>query len=151
MKKKSHSGFTLVELLVVLTIISLLAATILFGISGVQTTARTQRTKAQIARIHELLAERWESYENRRISIPPGAGVTASWTVPNPRIDRLVGLRELVRLELPDRISDVDVGLALNQVSLLPVSGIARPTLNAYYFAVADQSDGVMDLSLIHI
>ncbi len=134
-------GFTLVELLVVLTIISLLATTVLFGLSGVQTNAREQRTKAQIARIHELIAEKWESYETRRISIRPGFGWTqAAWNPPTPRVDRLIGLRDLMRLELPDQITDVATldGSAFVPHTA-PVSGIPQPALNAYYFSIADK------------
>ncbi len=138
-------AFTLVELMVTITIIAIVSSMVLYGMSGVQTTAKNQRTKSQIARIHELIAEKWESYETRRIrSVSGAAGVSAQFP-PLERqrhpelmlqIDRLVGLRELQRLEMPDRISDVDPNLALTQIApgqFTTRSNIPRPMLNIYY------------------
>ena len=65
---ENRQAFTLVELMVSITIIVILATTVLYGMAGVQNTAKAARTKSQIARIHELIAEKWESYETRRIS-----------------------------------------------------------------------------------
>ena len=50
-------GFTLVELLVSISIITLLAAMILVALAGVQENAKTDRTRAQIARIDALISE----------------------------------------------------------------------------------------------
>ena len=60
-------AFTLVELLVTITIITLLASIVLFGLAGVQQSARERRARAQVLRIHELIAEQWQSYETRRV------------------------------------------------------------------------------------
>ncbi len=121
-------GFTLVELMVAITIIAILATTILFGMAGVTNTAKVQRAKSQIARIHEILAEQWESYETRSVTFvgTPPTG--------NPQIDRLVGLRELIRLEMPDRVSDIQPRFALSGFpNPRPKSGIARPSRNLYF------------------
>ena len=122
----ARMGFTLVELLVVLVIISILATTVLFGISGVQTNAREQRTKAQIARIHDLIAEKWESYETRRVTLGllPDPSI---WFANDIGLRRLIGLREIIRWEMPDRISDVRVETSFS------LAGVPEPTLLQYY------------------
>ncbi len=124
-ESKIGRGFTLVELMVSITIIAILAATIMFGLSGVTNTAKIQRAKSQLARIHEILAEQWESYETRGVSFM-GAPPTG-----NSQIDRLLGIRELIRLEMPDRVSDVDPQLSLaNGVCR---TGIALPSSARYF------------------
>lgn len=101
-----HSAFTLVELLTVIAVIGVLASMVLFALFSVQETARGKRTRAQIAKIHELISGRWESYRTRPlpIRIPPGTSPRqAAWI-------RLMAMRELMRMELPDRISDLAPG-----------------------------------------
>jgi prepilin-type N-terminal cleavage/methylation domain-containing protein len=102
-KPARRRSFTLTEMLVSITIIVILASVTLYGMATVQTTAKIQRTKSQIARIHELIMEQWESYETRRVGppkLPPPHD-------PTPAELRLDGLRETIRLELPDRVTDV--------------------------------------------
>ncbi len=93
-------AFTLVELLVTITILTLLASIVLFGMAGVQAQARDRRARAQILRVHNIIAEVWQTYDARRVQVQPGL-------VGDPRLLRLAGLRELMRMELPERISDV--------------------------------------------
>ena len=129
--KRGYQGFTLVELMVSITIIVVLATTVLFGMAGVQNTAKAARTRSQIARIHEIIAEKWESYETRRlqfVAVPPG----------DPQLIRLRALRELIRLEIPDRRTDVLPNQSLIQVSanqFVGRTGIAQPTLSKYYIS----------------
>lgn len=107
-------GFSLVELLVSITIVSLLASVVLFGMSGVTQSAREQRTRAQIAKLHEILVEAWESIEEFQTS-PPQAppawwmslGAAEIQTRNWPMMDRLRKLRTIARMELPDRFTDV--------------------------------------------
>jgi len=101
--RSQRSAFTLIELLTVISIIGVLSSMVLFALFSVAENARKQRTKAQIAKIHELISGRWESYRTRPmpIKIPPRT---------NPRTAarlRLKALQELMRLEMPDRIKDV--------------------------------------------
>ena len=101
-----RSAFTLVELLTVIAVIGVLASMVLFALFSVQETARAKRTRTQIAKIHELISGRWESYRTRPlpIRIPPGTSPRqAAWI-------RLMAMRELMRIEMPDRISDLAPG-----------------------------------------
>ena len=127
----SRCAFTLTELLVSITIIVILAATLLFGMAGVQNTAKVQRTKSQIARIHEMLAERWESYETRRVQFSSDPRLRYPDGTPYPpQLNRLIVHRELMRLELPERQTDSD------DTSISPTFtklGIPLPSLARYY------------------
>ncbi len=96
----SAIGFTLVELLVVIAIIALLASTLLVSLAGAKENARVARARSQIARIYEILIERWEWYQTRPLPVRvPSVG--------NPAAFRLRVVRELMRMEMPDRRSDV--------------------------------------------
>ncbi len=102
-RRCSRRSFTLVELMLVITIITVLASSALFALYGATEDARERRTQAQIAKIHQLIMERWESYRTRKlpIQIPPAAPVGVRSQV------RLFAIRDLMRMELPDRISDL--------------------------------------------
>lgn len=117
-------GFTLVELLVSLAILSVLASAVLFAMSGVMEQAKAERTRAQIAKIHALLMDKWEEYEVRRVEIDRQAldSFAPQGTPRDPRqlrdkrdqqrrywelYLRLQAVRELARRELPERKSDV--------------------------------------------
>lgn len=98
---RAAHAFTLVELLVSITILVILATVTLYGMASVQKMAQIQRAKSQIARIHELIMEKWETYELRSVrTIPPYSGLVQADM-------RLLGIRELMRFELPDRKSDL--------------------------------------------
>ncbi|MCL2303911.1 MAG: prepilin-type N-terminal cleavage/methylation domain-containing protein [Planctomycetaceae bacterium] len=60
-------AFTLVELLVVITIIAMLATMTLLVVGYAQRAARIAATEATIARIDTALCEMYETYTNRRI------------------------------------------------------------------------------------
>lgn len=111
----SHGGFTLVELLVTILIISILAAALL-GVAAVAgETAREAKTKNMIARIHTLLMERYDSYKSRRVKVRQIVlDAINSSTALNARQKgqaraeaRLYALREMMLMEMPDRWSDL--------------------------------------------
>lgn len=66
---KTQSGFTLVELLMVIAIVGLLATFVLVALAGANQSARESRTTAQLVKINELLQDKWQSYQYRRM--PP--------------------------------------------------------------------------------
>jgi len=114
-------GFTLVELLVVVAIIAILASLFLAGMYTAQESARVERTKATIAKINNIIMQRWDSYRTRRVPImvgttPPFVNYYAQssafgvYPPPTSKIiaaQRLDALHELMRLELPEQWSDV--------------------------------------------
>lgn len=142
-----RASFTLVELMVVVSIIGVLTSAVLVAMYGVMEQAKIARTKAQIAKLHEMIMVKWQSYNTRvlRVTSPPlPSGSTRRWPViPEPFVDsngngkfdtgepflpptvpngdpngngvcdsgmarvRLDMLRDLMRMELPDRISDL--------------------------------------------
>jgi len=109
-------SFTLVELLIVMAIMSIMASAVMFALFGVMEDAKAARTKSQITRLHTLVMTRWESYQTRAVRLPTATAGTAR----QKALLRLFALRELMRCELPDRITDVQDA---------PITGIATPSL----------------------
>lgn len=129
-------GFTLVELLVAISIISILAALVLGVAAAAGQTARVAKSKSMVGRLHSLLMERYDVYRTRRIDLNtddlplPGNG-TPDWLDNfadsnndgysdlsgintslldirlQPAAGRLAGMREMMRREMPDCWSDV--------------------------------------------
>ncbi|MCA9122875.1 MAG: prepilin-type N-terminal cleavage/methylation domain-containing protein [Planctomycetaceae bacterium] len=109
-------SFTLVELLIVVSIISVMASAVMFALFGVMEEAKASRTKSQIAKLHSLIMTQWETYQTRAVRLPTSTTGSARAKA----LLRLYALRELMRLELPDRITDVQDA---------PITGIAQPSL----------------------
>lgn len=100
-------GFTLVELLVTITIIGIMATMFLAAMASTAETARTAATKATIAKINNLIMQRYEKYRTRRVPIPlVNSGNNASWPI-TAAGQRLDCLRELMRMELPESWLDI--------------------------------------------
>lgn len=97
-------AFTLVEMLVVITLIGIIASTMLFAMFGVREDARERRARAQIARIHELLMQQWEGYRTRAVPVQNPTAVIDPRQMAGLRLN---ALRELMRMEMPDRKSDL--------------------------------------------
>lgn len=93
MQHKHTSGFTIVELLIVIVVIAILAALVLTAFSGVQARARDNERKSDLASVAKFL----ETYYIDNGAYPPyvnsGAGMSiASWrasTFPDLRSDAL--------------------------------------------------------------
>ena len=83
-------------------IISILAAITLGALQKAHQAADVARTRSMIARLHNQIMIRWESYRTRRVPVATaGLGPQAA------AAQRLSGIRELMRFELPERYSDI--------------------------------------------
>jgi prepilin-type N-terminal cleavage/methylation domain-containing protein len=106
-------GFTLVELLLVTLIVAILATLVISAYTGSMELGRSARTRAQIAKVNDLIGPIWESYLTLRISARPTPeqllqisqqGVPERMAIAGFRLNML---RRTMRYELPDRITDV--------------------------------------------
>ncbi len=111
---RRRAAFTLVELLVAITIIGILASLILGVASVAGETARHRKTEQMIARLHTLLMEHYDTYKTRRVAVrqPILDGINASPGNAAGKgqltaLARLYALRELILMEVPDRWSDI--------------------------------------------
>lgn len=132
-----RNAFTLVELLIVVLIITILATITLFALFNAGEAAKKARTQAQIAKIHDLIMPVWESYSTRRVPISIAANI-APGVAAGMRVD---GLRELMRMELPDRKSDVED---------TPATLTAPPSLWRAYDRKVAAAGGYGNWSLTH-
>jgi prepilin-type N-terminal cleavage/methylation domain-containing protein len=101
--RRRTSAFTMVELLVTITIIGILAAMTLGALQLARETGRESKTKATIAKLNNIIMQRYESYMTRRvpIQVPPGTKPADAAQM------RLNGIRDLMRMEMPERWADV--------------------------------------------
>lgn len=121
--RRSRQGFTLTELLVVMAIIAVIATIAFAALANANADAKRARTKAQIARLHAIVMQRWESYRTRRVPLS-----TALNADPNTAaLQRLDAIRDLMRMELPERKSDVlDGPLVVGSVPALTRGYLGR-------------------------
>lgn len=105
--RTSRNAFTLVELLVTITIISILASLILGVAALAGETAREARTKQLITRIHTLLMDHYDSFRNRRIEVHSTSNTATPFTGQRLAAARLDAMRNVLRMELPDQWSDI--------------------------------------------
>lgn len=102
----SRRGFTLVELLASIVILGVLFAIAASSMANLEAQSRVERTKTIIARLDQLISEKYESYKTRAIPLR----IPARTSPQNAALIRLYAIRELMRMELPDRGSDLNDG-----------------------------------------
>jgi prepilin-type N-terminal cleavage/methylation domain-containing protein len=121
---RRDAGFTLVELLIVVTIIALVAGMMLFALAGARNSALEKKTRTTISRLNEALLARWMTYETRRIVWQDGQGPQGLNSPSAAARMRVKAIRELMRMEMPQRWTEVQTG---------PSTGIAIPAANRAY------------------
>ncbi|NQU09643.1 type II secretion system protein [bacterium] len=117
---RAARGFTLVELLVTVTIIGILAGVMLGAVQAARESARHVKTRSTITKLHMIVMEQYESYRTRRVPIS-----TVGMEPRDAAINRLVAIRDIMRMEMPERWSDVLSG---------PIPPISRPALSRAYW-----------------
>jgi len=106
-KSKTRPAFTLTELLIVMLIISIMAGMTLAVVSGATNMAREQRTRAIISKLDQLIMERFDGYRTR--AVPMNLTIRQQY-MGSPFLAaqiRLYALRDLMRMEFPERITDI--------------------------------------------
>jgi prepilin-type N-terminal cleavage/methylation domain-containing protein len=98
---RRRQGVTLVELLVVIVLISVLAAMALAGMAVARRRVRADRTRNTIRKIHEIVMPQYESFLSRRVPLLSTGNATG-----NARA-RLAAIRQLMVWEMPDSWGDV--------------------------------------------
>ncbi|WP_404306272.1 prepilin-type N-terminal cleavage/methylation domain-containing protein [Neorhodopirellula lusitana] len=117
-RKHSDSGFTLVELLVVMVVIGIMSSMVAIAVQGVTASARASRTRTIIGMIDSVIQEKYDSYKYRSLPVEIPAtdfagkltGTTLSFEVLGSEAARvrLNMIRDLQRMEMPDRFQDFD-------------------------------------------
>ena len=130
MNHSQRNAFTLVELLVVISIVALLSTLMLGALYTAQDAAKAQKTRSTIAKLNTLIMERYESYKTRRVPITIPRGTLK----PDAARIKLIALRDLMRLEMPERISDIQDD-PINPLNPSPnlVAGVPVPAVTQAY------------------
>ncbi len=101
-------GFTLVELLVVLTVVVLLTSALLGAIYAAQEAARATQTRHTIAKLHMHTMFHWATYRTRRLRIAPRGSdpnnPNENYTAFAAR--RLGLLWQVMQVEMPDHYNE---------------------------------------------
>jgi len=102
-------GFTLVELLIVVTVLGLLATLSLGALQKARDAARMTRTKATIAKIHNIIMRKYEAYGTRRVPLDmSGISLADRNNRASMATERLHALRDIMRMEMPDCYNDIE-------------------------------------------
>jgi prepilin-type N-terminal cleavage/methylation domain-containing protein len=96
-------GFTMVELLVVISIIVLLAGMALGAMAKARERGKLEATKATVAKLNDLVMKKYTTYASRRVPFSTSSSVDL---LGNAGI-RLVALRCLMQMEMPQCWTDI--------------------------------------------
>lgn len=136
-----RTGFTLVELLVAIGVLSVLATMVMAAMNSAKSDALRVRAQSQIDRLNSIISELYAIESRRRFTLPdPEVG--HSYNIPNYRNlpanqkvnetlrvqrqmnrTRLKLTRDWLRVSLPDRIADLSSDPRVFQLDQFPQSG----------------------------
>jgi hypothetical protein len=124
--------------LVTITIIGILAAMVLGAMHASGELAKEYATKSTIAKLNNIIMERYESYMTRRVPVDLSTDTSGNRLTPvQSAVDRLYAIRDLMRMELPDRQYDVmdDTKTAIPPI-VLPYSKkrIEQPAIYTLFY-----------------
>ncbi len=116
-KNQTRIGFTLVELLVVISIITFMSGMFIVAYRGAAQESSNQKTRTTIQKISEVLNARMDEYTNYPLALRnPAAALPpdmVSWDATKESVSflreraRLLVLRDLIRMEMPDHPDDL--------------------------------------------
>jgi len=119
---RARSGFTIIELLVVIGIIAFLAALTLTIVGEILTTAKRRRTQTTIAKIDSLMLKRMNAFEraieqqNEAATVPQYAaavvgplGLSSVSVVDGTELAKVLGRKHLFRSVFPQRFVEANL------------------------------------------
>ena len=151
---RSHQGFTLVELLMVIMIIGILAGVSITVTRQVYHTARVAKTNATLQKLDRVILEMYAEYENRRVPSPNfGSSPVAAQVT---QAARLWFLRDMIRMEMPCNWEEVrtapisfrfqhDTNAPPTALVYVPPSPLRQLYEKAYEKAIYDLTKSVVD------
>lgn len=153
--RRARNALTLVELLVTLTIISILASLALAGLFSARTSGKIAKTSTTIRKLSEIILPYYEQYESRRPVLPNTSALSSRAALLDMR---RTALRRLMALELPERTTDITDAFASTStaaVSPLAVgSGLQldeMPPTTRRYLSLIAGVDEVTSADLLQI
>ncbi len=127
-------GFTLVELLVTITIIAMVAGMSFGALQWARRAAAEEKTRQTIAKLNSIIMRKYESYRTRRAPIS-----TTGLTPAQSAQKRLDALRELMQMEMPERFADITTN-PINYSDWGSTTIISRPAASQRYLNILNST-----------